>query len=78
MTDIIFTDRVFCYNFIEDTNMNFKVVIQQDEDGRFNASCPELEGCFSFGDTIDEAKKNIRDAIMLYLEDLPEEEIASI
>jgi len=58
--------------------MKFKVIIQQDEDGRFNASCPELEGCYSFGDTLEEAKKNIREAIELYLQDMPEDEITSI
>lgn len=55
--------------------MVFKVVIQQDEDGRFNASCPELKGCHSFGDTVDEALKNIREAIELYIEDLPSDEL---
>jgi predicted RNase H-like HicB family nuclease len=58
--------------------MTFKIVIQQDEDGRFNASCPELKGCHSFGDTIEEAKKNIREAIELYLENMPQEELSSI
>ena len=58
--------------------MIFKIVIQQDEDGRFNASCPELEGCFSFGNTVEEAKKNITEAIELYLQDLGEEEISSV
>ena len=58
--------------------MRFKVVIQQDEDGRFNVSCPELEGCFSFGNTVEEAKKNITEAIELYLQNMPEEEISSI
>ncbi len=58
--------------------MNFKVVIQQDEDGRFNASCPELRGCYSYGDTIEEAKKNIREAIELYLEDIPEADVPSV
>ena len=47
---------------------NFKIVIQQDEDGRFNATCPELRGCNSYGGTIEEAKKNIREAIELYLD----------
>ena len=32
-----------------------------------------LEGCYSCGDTIDEAKENIKDAITIYLEDLKEE-----
>ena len=58
--------------------MNFKVVIQQDEDGRFNASCPELKGCHSFGDTVEDAMKNIREAIELYLEDIPQSEIGKI
>lgn len=58
--------------------MNYKVVIQQDEDGRFNASCPELKGCHSFGDTIEDALKNIREAIELYLEDIPSEEIGRL
>ena len=58
--------------------MNYKVVIQQDEDGRFNASCPELKGCHSFGDTVEDALKNIREAIELYLEDMPREDIERI
>ena len=58
--------------------MNFKIVIQQDEDGRYNASCPELKGCHSFGETIEEAKRNIREAIVLYLEGMPKEKIQSI
>jgi predicted RNase H-like HicB family nuclease len=58
--------------------MNYKVVIQQDEDGRFNASCPELKGCHSFGDTVEDALKNIREAIELYLEDMPGEDIERI
>jgi len=58
--------------------MNFKVVIQQDEDGRYNASCPELKGCYSYGNTVEEAKEHIREAIELYLEDLPAETLQSI
>jgi len=34
---------------------------------------PDLDGCFSRGDTIVEAKENVKDAIALYLEDLKEE-----
>ncbi|MEW6201765.1 MAG: type II toxin-antitoxin system HicB family antitoxin [bacterium] len=58
--------------------MNFKIVIQQDEDGRYNASCPELKGCHSFGDKVDEAIKNIREAIELYLDDMPEDQVSRI
>ncbi len=49
------------------------VVIEKDEDG-FYAWCPELKGCQSQGQTIEEATANIREAIELYLETLTEEE----
>jgi predicted RNase H-like HicB family nuclease len=49
------------------------VVIEKDEHG-FYAWCPELKGCHSQGQTLDEAIANIREAIELYLETLTEEE----
>ncbi len=49
------------------------VVIEKDEHG-FYAWCPELKGCYSQGQTLDEAIANIREAIELYLETLTEEE----
>jgi antitoxin HicB len=50
--------------------MKFRVVIEQDEDGKFVANCPTLPGCWSQGDTRDQAKNNIADAIAGYLESL--------
>jgi len=52
--------------------MKFRVVIEQDEDGVFVASCPSLPGCHSQGATRSEAKANIREAIEGYLEGLKE------
>lgn len=49
-------------------NYNFPIVIEQDDDGFF-AFCPELQGCYSQGDTHEEALKNIKDAIQLHLAD---------
>jgi len=46
----------------------FRIIIEQDEDGVYIASCPALKGCYSQGDTIEEAKKNIEDAIRLHIE----------
>jgi predicted RNase H-like HicB family nuclease len=48
---------------------NFSVVIERDEDGYF-VQCLELQGCHSVGDTYEEALKNIKEAIKLYLESL--------
>ena len=49
------------------------VVIEKDEHG-FYAWCPELRGCQSQGDTLEETISNIKEAIELYLETLPETE----
>lgn len=46
----------------------FSVVIEKDKDGYF-AFCPELQGCYTQGDTYEDALENIRDAIRLHVED---------
>jgi predicted RNase H-like HicB family nuclease len=49
------------------------VVIEKDEHG-FYAWCPELKGCQSQGETLEEAMANIKEAIELYLETLSTDE----
>jgi len=46
----------------------FTVVIEKDEDGRYIAICPALQGCYTEGETEEEAKELIEDAIRLHLE----------
>ncbi|MDQ3804334.1 MAG: type II toxin-antitoxin system HicB family antitoxin [Acidobacteriota bacterium] len=46
--------------------MNYKVLIHESEEG-FSVSCPGLPGCWSQGDTEEEALENIQDAIKEYL-----------
>ena len=46
----------------------FSVVIEKDSDGYF-AFCPELQGCYTQGETYEEALENIKDAIRLHIED---------
>jgi len=46
----------------------FSIVIEKDEDGYY-AFCPELQGCYTQGDTCEEVMENIKDAIRLHLED---------
>lgn len=48
--------------------LNFSVVIEEDKSGFF-AFCPELQGCYTQGETHEEALKNIKDAISLHLKD---------
>jgi len=55
--------------------MTVKVVIEKGEDGYFSIHCPSLKSCWSQGKTSEEALRNIREAIVLYLESGPEEEL---
>jgi len=49
--------------------MKFRVVVEYDPETKsYAAYCPELPGCCSAGDTEKEALKNVREAIILYLE----------
>ncbi|MGB2842183.1 MAG: type II toxin-antitoxin system HicB family antitoxin [Halobacteriota archaeon] len=53
--------------------MKFQVVIEEDlEDGGYIVHCPALKGCWSQGDTIEEALENIKEAIAGYLKTLNE------
>ena len=48
----------------------FVVVIEEDEDGGYVGSVPNLPGCHSQGDTLDELMENMKEAVGLYLEAL--------
>ncbi len=48
----------------------FKVIFEPQEEGGYAAYVPNLPGCFSQGNTREEAKANIKEAISLYLESL--------
>jgi predicted RNase H-like HicB family nuclease len=50
--------------------MTIEVVLEPSDEGGFTALVPSLPGCISEGDTAEEATKNIRDAIQLYMEPL--------
>ncbi|MGH7562884.1 MAG: type II toxin-antitoxin system HicB family antitoxin [Gemmatimonadota bacterium] len=52
--------------------MKYRVLIERDEDGVFVAEVPALPGCVSQGANREEALRNVREAIALYLESLEE------
>ena len=49
----------------------FSIIVEKDREGYF-AFCPELQGCYTQGETYEETLKNIKDAIMLHLADRTE------
>jgi predicted RNase H-like HicB family nuclease len=60
--------RTWAYNRDVMKNITLPIVIEGDSDGYF-VSCPALQGCYSQGDTYEEAVANIKDAIRLHIED---------
>jgi predicted RNase H-like HicB family nuclease len=53
--------------------MQLKVLFEPSDEGGFTAHVRALPGCISEGDTLEQARTNIREAIELYLE--PDEEL---
>ncbi|EKD80584.1 MAG: hypothetical protein ACD_40C00053G0011 [uncultured bacterium] len=47
--------------------LNYRVILEQDEDGVFVANVPSLQGCYTQGKSFEEAMKNIREVIELHL-----------
>jgi len=48
--------------------MEIKIMLEEQDEGGFTVHVPALPGCISEGDTMEEAVRNIREAIELYLE----------
>jgi predicted RNase H-like HicB family nuclease len=54
--------------------MRLKIILEPSEEGGYTAIVPSLPGCISEGDTKEEALKNIREAIELYLEPVEDDQ----
>ena len=50
--------------------LKYDVIFKEQSVGGYTVTVPSLPGCISEGDTFEEAKENIADAIKLYVEDL--------
>ncbi len=48
--------------------LDFTVVIEQDEDGLYVATVPDIEGCYTQGKTIPEVLERVKEAIEVCLE----------
>lgn len=53
--------------------MKFIVVLHTDDGERFGVTVPDLAGCFSGGDSLDDALESVREAIDLHVETLIED-----
>ena len=57
------------------TILNYNVIFEEQSSG-YAVWVPDLPGCASQGETLDEAKRHIEEAIALYLEDAPAKTIS--
>jgi predicted RNase H-like HicB family nuclease len=51
---------------------NYTVIIEKTETG-YSAYVPDLPGCITVGDSVDQIKKHVKEAIELYIEELEAE-----
>jgi len=56
--------------------MEYSVVVHEAEEGGYWVEVPALPGCYSQGETLEDALENVKEAIDLYLEALREEDAA--
>lgn len=56
--------------------MKYLIIFEKNAQGHFGAFVPDLPGCVSIGDTLNEAKRNIKEAIELHIEGMKAEGIA--
>lgn len=50
--------------------MNYVLIIEKAQDGSYSAYVPDLPGCVACGDTPDEVRRLIREAVPLHIESL--------
>ncbi len=51
-------------------SLTYRVIIEPDEKGTYHAYVPALKGCHTWGESIEKARENVRDAIDVYVRSL--------
>lgn len=53
--------------------MELKIYLEEQEEGGYTVFVPALPGCISQGENVEDAIKNIKEAVQLYLEEEPKD-----
>jgi len=51
-------------------SLSYKVLLRPEPEGGYTVNVPALPGCITYGETLEEAKDNAKEAIELYVESL--------
>jgi predicted RNase H-like HicB family nuclease len=62
--------------FMAKIKRQFPIIVERDGDGFYVVECPTFSGCYTQGKTLDEALKNIQEAILLCLEERENQKLA--
>jgi predicted RNase H-like HicB family nuclease len=54
------------------SRMKYAYIIERAPDGSYSAYVPDLPGCTTAGDTVEEVHQNMKEAVSLYIESLKE------
>jgi predicted RNase H-like HicB family nuclease len=57
------------------TNQKYRVVFERDETGAWLASVPSVPGCHTYGRTLDQARRRVREALSLWVGDAEHAEL---
>ena len=52
--------------------LNYRITLRKEPEGGYTVTVPTLAGCITYGENVDEAISNAREAIELYIESLKE------
>jgi len=55
--------------------LEYDAIFEREKDGGYSVWVPDLPGCCSQGNTVEEAIENVKEAIELYLEDADDNQI---
>ncbi len=53
---------------MDSKTMNYTVLIEQDEDGMYIATVPDIPGCYTQGKTVEQAMVRVKEAIQVCIE----------
>lgn len=54
-------------------NYTFRTIIEPDERGTYHGYAPALSGCHTWGETLEDTQRNLKDAIAIYISSLFED-----
>lgn len=55
--------------------MTYRVVLERDESGAWLAHVPSVPGCHTYGRSLEQARRRVREALELWVEDAPSAEL---